>query len=198
MRTLRRLTGRAAVLERSNVDTDQIVSKEVLSRIERTGFGKYLFGDWMKDPNFPLRRAEYADASILITGRNFGCGSSREHAVWALDDYGFRVVLAPSFSDIFRTNATKGGLATIEIGEDELARIKAAVQERNELTIDIESLMVALPGGEEIPFELDAFARHRLIHGLDDIAHTLERVDRISAFEERAEARFDTRSLPAA
>ncbi|HEY7538194.1 MAG TPA: 3-isopropylmalate dehydratase small subunit [Gaiellaceae bacterium] len=198
MRTLRRLTGRAAVLERADVDTDQIVPAQFLKRIERSGYGPFLFYDWMKDPDFPLHREEYAGASILITGANFGCGSSREHAVWALDDYGFRVVLAPSFGDIFRANATKGGLATIELGEDELARITAAVEERNELTVDLESLAVILPSGEQIPFELDEFARHRLIHGLDDIAHTLEREDRIRAYEERAEARFDTRALPAA
>jgi 3-isopropylmalate/(R)-2-methylmalate dehydratase small subunit len=198
MRTLRRLTGRVAVLERADVDTDQIIPKQFLKRIERSGFGPFLFYDWMQEPDFPLRRPDYAGASILIAGHNFGCGSSREHAVWALDDYGFRVILAPSFGDIFRTNATKGGLAAIELGEDDLDRIKAALQERNELTVDLESSAVTLPTGEEIPFEIDAFTRHCLINGLDDIARTLGRADRIRAYEERVPGRFDTRSLPAA
>jgi 3-isopropylmalate/(R)-2-methylmalate dehydratase small subunit len=198
MRAFRSVTGRVAVLDRADVDTDQIVPKQFLKRIERTGFGPFLFYDWMQEPDFPLRRPEYAGAAILVAGPNFGCGSSREHAVWALDDYGFRAILAPSFSDIFRTNATKGGLAAIALEEGELARIKVAVRERNELTVDLESLTITLGTGEQIPFEFDAFARHCLLNGLDDIARTLEREDRIRAFEERVPARVDTRSLPAA
>src|SRR5262245_47446153 len=159
MRTLRTHTGRAAVLDRADVDTDQIVPKQFLKRIERTGFGEALFYDWMQDPEFPLRRPEYDGASILVAGHNFGCGSSREHAVWALDDYGFRVILAPSFGDIFRANATKGGLATIQLGEAELDRVKDGLEERNELTVDIETQTVTLPDGEQIGLEIDPFAR---------------------------------------
>jgi 3-isopropylmalate/(R)-2-methylmalate dehydratase small subunit len=152
----------------------------------------------MKDPGFPLLRPEYAGASILVTGPNFGCGSSREHAVWALDEYGFRVILAPSFGDIFRTNAIKGGLAPITLAEDELARIKEALQKRNELTVDLESSTVTVPDGGQIPFEFDPFARHCLINGLDEIARTLEREELIRAYEQRAPARFDTRAISAA
>jgi 3-isopropylmalate/(R)-2-methylmalate dehydratase small subunit len=198
MRTLRTHTGRAAVLDRADVDTDQIVPKQFLKRIERTGFGQFLFYDWMQDPEFPLRRPEYAGASILVTGHNFGCGSSREHAVWALDDYGFRVILAPSFADIFRTNAMKAGLATIELDETELSRVKAALDEHNELAVDLETQTVTLPDGWQIGFEIDPFFRHCLLNGLDDIARTLEREDKIRAFEERATSRFDTRLIPAA
>ena len=117
---LKQVTGRAAVLERADVDTDQIIPKQFLKRIERSGYGEFLFFDWMKDPAFVLRRPELAGAAILVAGRNFGCGSSREHAAWALEDYGFRAVLAPSFGDIFRTNAIKSGLAPIEVPEAEL------------------------------------------------------------------------------
>src|SRR5205085_5906743 len=121
------------------VDTDQIIPKQFLKRIERSGYGEFLFFDWMKDPEFELRRPEYEGAQILIAGRNFGCGSSREHAAWALEDYGFRAVLAPSFGDIFRSNAVKSGLAPIELPEADVARIGAAVSKRNELTVDLEA-----------------------------------------------------------
>jgi 3-isopropylmalate/(R)-2-methylmalate dehydratase small subunit len=195
MRELRQVTGRAAVLDRVDVDTDQIIPKQFLKRIERSGYGEFLFFDWMKDPDFELRRPEYEGAEILIAGRNFGCGSSREHAAWALEDYGFRVVLAPSYGDIFHTNAIKSGLAPIELPEDELARLEAAVAARNELTVDLEALEVSHPDGARVPFELDPFTRETLIHGLDDVARTLKREDRIAAFEAERPARFDTRAL---
>ena len=122
MRELRQVTGRAAVLDRADVDTDQIIPKQFLKRIERSGYGEFLFFDWMKDPDFELHRPEYQGAEILVAGRNFGCGSSREHAAWALEDYGFRVVLAPSFGDIFRSNAVKTGLAPLELPEADARR----------------------------------------------------------------------------
>src|SRR3954454_9677342 len=132
MRALRAVAGTVAVLDRPDVDTDQIIPKQFLKRIERSGYGQYLFFDWMKDPAFELHA--YPGASILLAGRNFGCGSSREHAAWALDDYGFRVVIAPSFGDIFHTNAVKTGLAPVAVPAAELARVVSAVAARNELT----------------------------------------------------------------
>jgi 3-isopropylmalate/(R)-2-methylmalate dehydratase small subunit len=195
MRELRRVTGRAAVLDRPDVDTDQIIPKQFLKRIERSGYGEFLFFDWMKDPEFELNRPENKDAQILIAGRNFGCGSSREHAAWALEDYGFRVVLAPSYSDIFRSNAVKTGLAPVELPEEDLARIRAAVAQRNELTVDVEALQITHPDGLEIAFTIDPYAHETLVHGLDDIARTLTRDAKISAYEAVLPTRFDTRAL---
>jgi 3-isopropylmalate/(R)-2-methylmalate dehydratase small subunit len=195
MRELRSVTGRAAVLDRADVDTDQIIPKQFLKRIERSGYGEFLFFDWMKDPDFELRRPGYEGAEILVAGRNFGCGSSREHAAWALEDHGFRVVLAPSFGDIFHTNAIKTGLAPIELPEDALAAVKAAVAARNELTVDLEALEVSHPDGLRVPFEFDAYSRETLLHGLDDVARTLKREERIAAYEAASAARFDTRAL---
>jgi 3-isopropylmalate/(R)-2-methylmalate dehydratase small subunit len=195
MRELRQVSSRAAVLDRPDVDTDQIIPKQFLKRIERSGYGEFLFFDWMKDPGFELRRPEYEGAQILIAGRNFGCGSSREHAAWALEDYGFRVVLAPSFGDIFRSNAVKTGLAPIELSEESLARARNAVAERNELTVDLEALKITHPDGLVIPFALDPYTRETLVHGLDDIARTLKREDAIAAYEAASTPRFDTRAL---
>ena len=195
MRELRRVTGRAAVLDRADVDTDQIIPKQFLKRIERSGYGEYLFFDWMKDPEFQLRRPEYEGAEILVAGRNFGCGSSREHAAWALEDHGFRVVLAPSFGDIFHTNAIKTGLAPIELPEDALGMIKAAVAARNELTVDLETLEISHPDGLRVPFAFDEYSRETLLHGLDDVARTLKRAERIAAYEAATSPRFDTRAL---
>jgi 3-isopropylmalate/(R)-2-methylmalate dehydratase small subunit len=194
VRELRQVTSRTAVLDRADVDTDQIIPKQFLKRIERSGYGEFLFFDWMKDPDFELRRPEYEGAEILVAGRNFGCGSSREHAAWALEDYGFRAILAPSYSDIFRSNAVKSGLAPIELPEAELARLEAAVAARNELTVDLEAMEVSHPDGLRVPFELDPYARETLLHGLDDVARTLRREDRIAAFEAARPARFDTRA----
>jgi 3-isopropylmalate/(R)-2-methylmalate dehydratase small subunit len=192
MKPLRQVTGRAAVLDRVDVDTDQIIPKQFLKRIERSGYGEFLFYDWMKDPGFELRRPEYEGAAILVAGRNFGCGSSREHAAWALEDAGFRVVLAPSFGDIFHTNATKAGMAPIEVSEADLDRIKAAVDEENELTVDLEALEIRHPNSLAVPFEFDEFVRHMLLEGLDEIGLTLERAGAIAAFEEAHPARIDT------
>ena len=189
MRPLRSVTGSVAVLDRPDVDTDQIIPKQFLKRIERAGYGEFLFFDWMKDPDFELHRSP--GASILIAGRNFGCGSSREHAAWALEDHGFRAVLAPSFGDIFRQNAINSGLAPIVVSPAELVRVKAAVAARNELTIDLVSLGIVHPGGLEIAFELDAHAQETLVEGLDDVARTLQRDAEIAAFEETYVSRFD-------
>jgi 3-isopropylmalate/(R)-2-methylmalate dehydratase small subunit len=181
------------VLERADVDTDQIIPKQFLKRIERSGYGEFLFFDWMKDPDFALHRAP--GASILVAGRNFGCGSSREHAAWALEDHGFRAVLAPSFGDIFRQNAINSGLAPIALEEDALARVKDAVARRNELTVDLETRRVAHPDGLQIVFELDPYVQETLVEGLDDVARTLRREDEIAAFEATYAPRFDLESV---
>jgi 3-isopropylmalate/(R)-2-methylmalate dehydratase small subunit len=191
VRALRRVEGRVAVLDRCDVDTDQIVPKQFLKRIERSGYGEFLFYDWMKDPHFELRRPRAENAVVLIAGRNFGCGSSREHAAWALDDYGIRVVIAPSFGDIFRTNAIKTGLAPIALGGSSLGAVKRAVAERNELGVDLEAQQIVHPDGLRVRFEFDAFERRTLLEGLDDVARTIQRADDIEAFEARHPARFD-------
>jgi 3-isopropylmalate/(R)-2-methylmalate dehydratase small subunit len=195
MRELRQVTSNAAILDRADVDTDQIIPKQFLKRIERSGYGEFLFFDWMKDPDFELHNPEYEGAEILIAGRNFACGSSREHAAWALEDYGFRFVLAPSFSDIFHSNAIKSGLAPIEIPDDDLLRLKEAVATRNELTVDLERLEITHPDGLRLSFAFDPYAQETLVHGLDDIARTLKRADAIGAYETSHALRFDTRSL---
>jgi len=197
MKPLTTLTGRVAVLDRADVDTDQIMPKQFLKRIERSGYGAFLFFDWAKDPDFELNRPEYAGAEILITGRNFGCGSSREHAAWGLEDAGFRVVIAPSFGDIFRANAVKNGMAPIELGDAALAELKAAVSDSNELTVDVEQLAITHPGGLRVPFELDPYSRETLLHGLDDIARTLKREEKIAAYESSVRPRFDARAVSA-
>jgi 3-isopropylmalate/(R)-2-methylmalate dehydratase small subunit len=196
MRALRRVDGRAAVLDRADVDTDQIIPKQFLKRIERTGYGEFLFHDWMQEPGFELRRPEYEGAVVLVAGRNFGCGSSREHAAWALDDYGFRVVLAPSFGDIFHTNAVKTGLAPIVLAPDELDAVKRAVAARNELAVDLEAQQISHPDGLHLRFEFDAFERRCLLEGLDDVGRTLERGDAIAAYEAAHPARFDLARIP--
>ena len=193
MRALPRVTGSAAVLVRADVDTDQIIPKQFLKRIERAGFGEFLFFDWMQDPSFELHRAP--GASILIAGRNFGCGSSREHAAWALEDYGFRAVLAPSFGDIFRQNAINSGLAPVVLGAEDLARVKEAVAARNELTVDLERLRVVHPDGLELAFDFDPHAQETLVRGLDAVARTLQREAELSAFEAAYVPRFDLASI---
>jgi 3-isopropylmalate/(R)-2-methylmalate dehydratase small subunit len=195
MRELRQVTSNAAILDRADVDTDQIIPKQFLKRIERSGYGEFLFFDWMKDPAFELHNPAYAGAQILIAGRNFACGSSREHAAWALEDYGFRFVIAPSFSDIFHSNAIKSGLAPIELGEDDLTQLKDALAARNELTVDLERLEITHPDGLSVSFAFDPYAQETLVHGLDDIARTLKRADAITAYEASHAGRFDTHSL---
>jgi 3-isopropylmalate/(R)-2-methylmalate dehydratase small subunit len=189
VRKLRQVTGTVAVLDRADVDTDQIIPKQFLKRIERAGYGEFLFYDWMKDPSFELHLAP--GASILVAGRNFGCGSSREHAAWALEDHGFRAVLAPSFGDIFRQNAINSGLAPIALPPDDLARVKDAVASRNVLTVDLERLRITHPDGLELAFTFDSYAQETLVHGLDEVARTLRREDELAAFEAHYVPRFD-------
>ncbi len=195
MNALRAVTSRVVVLDRADVDTDQIIPKQFLKRIERSGYGEFLFFDWMKDPDFELRAPGASDARILIAGRNFGCGSSREHAAWALEDFGFRVVIAPSFGDIFHTNAIKTGLAPIAVAPAQLSELQAAVAARNELTVDLERLTITHPDGLELAFSFDPHAQETLVHGLDDVARTLQRDDEITRFESAHAARFDTRAI---
>ncbi len=197
MNALCSVTGSVAILDRPDVDTDQIIPKQFLKRIERSGYGEFLFFDWMKDPDFELNGPEAQGASILLAGRNFGCGSSREHAAWALEDFGYRIVLAPSFGDIFHTNAVKTGLAPIVLQPDEILQLRTALESRNELTVDLESLTIAHPGGLRLSFPFDPYAQQTLVHGLDDIARTLLRDGVIAQFESSHESRFDARSLPA-
>ena len=195
MRALRSVTGKVAVLDRADVDTDQIIPKQFLKRIERSGYGQFLFYDWVRDPAFFLNDPENREAPILIAGRNFGCGSSREHAAWALEDFGFRVVIAPSFGDIFRANAINSGLAPIRLEADQIARVREALAGENALTVDLESLRITHPGGLEVAFELEPHAQETLVHGLDDVARTLQRADEIAAYEEAHDPRFDVRQL---
>ena len=185
MKAFRQVSGQMAPLPRANVDTDQIIPKQFLKRIERTGFGPFLFDSWRKeDPDFVLNRQEYKDAKILVAGPNFGCGSSREHAAWALEDYGFRAVIAPSFGDIFRSNATKIGLLPVELAAEVVDRLLgiAAEDPAYLLAIDLEAGTVSGEGAE-FQFEIDAFTRRRLLEGLDDVGLTLRREPEIAAFE---------------
>ena len=183
MKQLRRVSGKVAVLDRPDVDTDQIMPKQFLSRIERTGYGEFVFFDWRKDPEFELNRPDAQGARILLTGRNFGCGSSREHAPWGLQDYGFDVVVAPSFGDIFRQNCVKIGLVPVELPADAVKRLQGFAG--RELTVDLESQTITDPGGVVTSFGFDPFDRRRLLEGLDDIGLTLQHEDAIAAYEER-------------
>jgi 3-isopropylmalate/(R)-2-methylmalate dehydratase small subunit len=192
MRPFRRTTGRVAVLDRADVDTDQIIPKQFLKRIERTGYGEFLFYDWRKDPDFELNLPDYAGATILVAGRNFGCGSSREHAAWGLQDYGFEVVIAPSFGDIFFQNALKIGLLPIRLAPG----IVRELADERELTVDLERLRITTPDGHEIPFELEPFRRRCLLDGLDDIALTLEHEEAIASFETMRHEVVSTTALP--
>jgi 3-isopropylmalate/(R)-2-methylmalate dehydratase small subunit len=177
-------TGTALPLDRSDVDTDQIIPAEYLKRIERTGFGPFLFAQWRKDPAFVLNRPEHAGASILVAGPNFGTGSSREHAVWALEDAGFRVVIAPSLADIFRTNCTKVGLLPVTLPPDAVRRLMDAVSEdpTTQVTVDLQARAVSAPGFDAA-FDIDDFTRSRLLEGLDDIGLTLRLEDEITRYE---------------
>ncbi len=182
------ITGRAAPLERSDVDTDQIIPASYLKRVERTGFGEGLFAAWREsDPTFVLNRPEFEGASVLVAGPNFGTGSSREHAVWALMDYGFRAVVSPKFGDIFRNNATKSGLVPIVVPEDFGAELLEAAAEHPflEVIVDLETRTVSAPAvGLSTTFPMDDFTRHRLMEGLDDIALTLTHDGEIGRYEQ--------------
>jgi 3-isopropylmalate/(R)-2-methylmalate dehydratase small subunit len=190
MRPFRRVTGRAAVLDRADVDTDQIIPKQFLKRIERTGFGEFLFFDWAKDPAFELNRPEAKGAKILLTGRNFGCGSSREHAPWALQDYGFEALVAPSFGDIFRTNSVKIGLVPVVLPEEQVRALMEEAARDGELTVDLEEQTAGA-----FRFEFDPFERRCLLEGLDDIARALQHEEEIARYEREHDRRFDTRAL---
>jgi 3-isopropylmalate/(R)-2-methylmalate dehydratase small subunit len=187
------LTGLVAPMDRANVDTDQIIPKQFLKRIERTGFGKYLFFDWrFKDdgrdnPDFELNQPQYRGASILLTRRNFGSGSSREHAPWALDDYGFRVVIAPSFADIFYNNCFKNGMLPIKLSDAEVDELfaRCAKYPGYKLTADLNSCKLTDEHGLSMAIEVEPFRRHCLLNGLDDIGLTLQQADKITAFEKQ-------------
>ena len=185
MKAFRSLTAGAAVLDRPDVDTDQIIPKQFLKRIERTGYGEFLFYDWRQDPGFELNRPGYDGAKILLTGPNFGCGSSREHAAWALQDHGFDVVIAPSFGDIFLSNAVQVGLVPVTVPANEVKALMAAVGDGADLTVDLETRTIVDPAGRTIAFEIDPFVRTCLLEGLDAIGRTLQHEREIAAFEER-------------
>ena len=181
--------GRVAPLHRANVDTDQIIPKQFLKRIERTGFGQFLFYDWrhgQKEP-FVLDQPRYAGASILVAGKNFGCGSSREHAVWALADFGFRAVIAPSFADIFSNNCVKNGVLTVVLPEEEVVKIVQSAEKSKDyrLTTNLEDCTVKDAQGFSASFRVDEFTRHCLLNGLDDIGLTLQHEADIRAYEAR-------------
>jgi len=191
MNAFRRHTGLVAPLDRANVDTDQIIPKQFLKRIERTGFGEFLFYDWRylpdgrPDPSFVLNQPRYEGASILVAGKNFGCGSSREHAPWALGEFGFRVIIAPSFADIFANNCFKNGMLpiTLPVGEVEEIMDRARTGEAYGLTVDLERQIVSDASGLSIPFVIGEFQRYCLLEGLDDIGLTLRHEDAIRAYE---------------
>jgi 3-isopropylmalate/(R)-2-methylmalate dehydratase small subunit len=188
MEAVHSVTGRAVPLDRADVDTDQIIPASWLKRIERTGFGEGLFSAWRADPGFVLNRPEYRDGRVLIAGPNFGSGSSREHAAWALQDYGFGAVISPRFADIFRGNALKIGLLPVQLPAETVDKLMAAAtaDPTVEVTVDLETRTVSAPAaGVEAPFELDDFTRYRLMNGLDDIGLTLQHEERITAFEAR-------------
>ena len=179
-------TGRAVPLRRSNVDTDQIIPASYLKRVSRAGFGEGLFAAWREDPSFVLNQPQYDGATILVAGTDFGTGSSREHAVWALTDYGFRVVIAPRFGDIFRTNSTKAGLLPVALPEATVGALQDAIEAdpATEVVVDLDNRVVlAEAAGINAPFEIDDYTRWRLMEGLDDIGLTLRHVDDITAFE---------------
>ena len=192
MKPFRREEGVLIPLDRADVDTDQIIPKQFLKRIERTGYGAFLFNDWRQDangeprPDFVLNQPAYADGTVLVAGRNFGCGSSREHAVWALADRGIRAVISESFADIFRNNALGSGLLPVSLPEHEVRALLdlAAEQPGITVTVDLEAQTVTC-GDLRFPFALDAFERRRLLEGLDDIGLTLEHEAEITAFEAR-------------
>ena len=188
-------TGRALPLDRADVDTDQIVPAEHLKRVERTGFGPFLFAEWRKDPDFVLNRPEHQGATILLAGPNFGSGSSREHAVWALEDAGFRVVIAPSFADIFRNNCSKIGLLAVELPVGSVRALMDAVHvdPATEITVDLDAMGVSAPGVDEV-FEMDPYTRWRLLEGLDDIGLTLGHEAEIEAYERTRPARLPSLS----
>jgi 3-isopropylmalate/(R)-2-methylmalate dehydratase small subunit len=196
-------TGRVAPLDRVNVDTDQIIPKQFLKRIEKTGFGQFVFYDWRfgadgkKIEDFVLHEPRYAGASVLVAGKNFGCGSSREHAVWALADFGFRAVISSSFADIFANNSTKNGFLTVCLSEDEVATLMKRAREIDgyEVTIDLEKCEARDGQGFHANFPVDEFVRHCLLNGLDDIGLTLQHESDIAAYERLHPAPLEMRTV---
>lgn len=205
MKAFTTVTAKAAPLDRPNVDTDAIIPKQYLKSIKRTGFGQYLFDDWRyldqgdldipvasrrPNPDFVLNQPAYRDAKILLSRENFGCGSSREHAVWALEDYGFRAVIAPSYADIFFNNSFKNGFLPIILKADEVQKIFEAISKdaATEITVDLPAQQVKLPDGSVFAFEIDAFRKDCLIRGLDEIGLTLQNAGDIRAYEEKRKA----------
>jgi 3-isopropylmalate/(R)-2-methylmalate dehydratase small subunit len=184
MDPVKRVSGKALPLGYSDVDTDQIVPSDALKRIERTGFGRFLFSGWRDDPDFVMNRPEHKGAVVLLAGENFGCGSSREHAPWALQDYGFGAIIAPSFADIFKNNCAKIGLLAVELAQETVRKLLDAVRAdpKAVVTVDLEERTVTGPG-VEATFEIDDFTRHRLLNGLDDIGLTLTHEADLEAFE---------------
>lgn len=186
MKPVRHIVGKAVPLDRSDVDTDQIIPSDWLKRVERTGFGEGLFSEWREDPEFVLNLPQFQGARILVAGPNFGTGSSREHAVWSLLDYGFEAVISPRFGDIFRNNSTKAGLVPVVVDDDTARAVLHAVEAEpsTEITIDIERKVVIVPSiGLEATFPLDDFTQNRLLNGLDDIGLTLVHDEEIAAYE---------------
>jgi 3-isopropylmalate/(R)-2-methylmalate dehydratase small subunit len=191
MKPFKQHTGRVVTMDRANVDTDQIIPKQFLKRIERSGFGEFLFWDWARDargniiPDFELNHPEAKGATVLVTRRNFGCGSSREHAPWALEDWGFRVLVAPSFADIFYNNCFKNGMLPIVLSEQQVDDLfdRATARHGYELTANLETCTLSDDHGLSLPFEVESFRRHCLLNGLDDIGVTLAHEDKIAAYE---------------
>lgn len=188
MEPMKKIAGTAAPLDRADVDTDQIIPAEYLKRVERTGFGPFLFAEWRKDPTFVLNDERYTSASILIAGANFGCGSSREHAPWAIEDAGFKAVIAPSFADIFRGNCLKIGLLPVELPAEAVRALMDAVIDdpATRIVVDLETKTVVAPGVDET-FEIDDFTQWRLLEGLDDIGLSLRNEEKITTYESRRE-----------
>jgi len=186
MEAVKVVTGTAVPLDRSDVDTDQIVPARYLRRIERSGFGPFLFAEWRKDPDFVINDPRYAGASILLTGANFGSGSSREHAPWAIEDAGFRAIIAPSFADIFRNNCTKVGLLPVELRMESVRALMDAVLDdpTTRIVVDLEHRSVTAPELDET-FDIEDFTAWRLLEGLDDIGLTMRKLDEIAAYESR-------------
>jgi len=186
MEPVRQIEGKAMPLNRVNVDTDAIIPAKYLKLVERTGFGRYLFDSWRKDESFVLNDPRYSGSQVLVAGANFGCGSSREHAPWALEDYGFKAIIAPSFADIFRNNCAKIGLLTVALPQDEVDILMHRAEEKPEsqVVVDLEEQTVKLAGEDwSLHFEIDPFVKHCLLNGLDDISLTLQQEADISAFE---------------
>ena len=187
MNKISQVAGQAYPLNRADVDTDQIIPKQFLKRIERSGFGQFAFFDWRKDPSFITNDQRYKGAPIMLAQQNFGCGSSREHAVWAIEDMGVTAIIAPSFGDIFRTNCSKVGLVTVQLPQEDIDYLMSRTEELpdTQITVSVADQTVSVAGSDwKRSFEIDPFVKHRLLNGLDDIGLTLQQVDSIGKFEE--------------